>query len=180
MEARRCGCKDVRFWDPFIPEMVRAPGPLRERSRGRRGETGPNLAGSCVARKPTGGTEAGPCRTAWHPDQRTKIQLAEPALNPRERARLRAEIDAIVSGLYDLSPAEFAHILTTFPLPDRGQPPLTNDFFVRWDKQDKPKPEPRSYVTRDTALLAKLLANFAIAASPRPMIWPPGIATKSM
>jgi hypothetical protein len=83
-----------------------------------------------------------------------EIQLAEPALDPRERARLRAEIDAIVAGLYDLSPAEFGYILTTFPLLDRDQPPLVDDLFVRWNKQGKPKPEPRSYVTRDTALLA--------------------------
>jgi hypothetical protein len=83
-----------------------------------------------------------------------EIQLAEPALDLRERARLRAEIDAIVAGLYDLSPAEFGYILTTFPLLDRDQPPLPGDFFVRWNKQGKPKLEPRSYVTRDTALLA--------------------------
>jgi uncharacterized protein (DUF433 family) len=83
-----------------------------------------------------------------------EIQLAEPALDPRERAQLRSEIDSIVAGLYDLSPAEFAYILTTFPLLDRDQPPLPDDFFVRWNKQGKPRLEPRSYVTRDTALLA--------------------------
>jgi uncharacterized protein (DUF433 family) len=83
-----------------------------------------------------------------------EIQLAEPALDPRERARLRAEIDAIVARLYGLSPAEFAYIVTTFPLLDRDQPPLPGDAFVRWDKQGKPKLEPRSFVTRDTALLA--------------------------
>jgi hypothetical protein len=83
-----------------------------------------------------------------------EIQLAEPALDLRERAGLRAEIDAIVAGLYNLSPAEFGYILTTFPLLDRDQPPLPDDFFVRWNKQGKPKLEPRSYVTRDTVLLA--------------------------
>jgi hypothetical protein len=67
---------------------------------------------------------------------------------------LRAEIDAIVAGLYSLAPAEFAFILTTFPLLDRDQRPLHEDFFVRWNKQGKPKLEPRSYITRDTALLA--------------------------
>ena len=45
----------------------------------------------------------------------------------RERAFIRAEIDAIVAGLYQLSPAEFAKILTTFPLLDRDQPPLPGD-----------------------------------------------------
>jgi hypothetical protein len=83
-----------------------------------------------------------------------EIQLAEPALDLGERARLRAEIDAIVAALYDFSPAEFGYILTTFPLLDRDQPPLPDDFYVRWNKQGKPKLEPRSYVTRDTALLA--------------------------
>ncbi|HPU74188.1 MAG TPA: hypothetical protein PLA43_19715 [Bryobacteraceae bacterium] len=83
-----------------------------------------------------------------------EIQLAEPALDPRERARLRAEMDAIVAGLYGLTPAEFAYILTTFPLLDRDQPPLPGDAYVRWNKQGKPKLEPRSFVTRDTALLA--------------------------
>ena len=83
-----------------------------------------------------------------------EIQLAEPAIDLRERARLRAEIDALVAGLYQLSPVEFANILSTFPLLDRDQPPLPGDVFVRWDKQGKPREEPRSYVTRDNALLA--------------------------
>ena len=83
-----------------------------------------------------------------------EMLLAEPALDLRERARLRAEIDAIVAGLYDLSSAEFGYILSTFPLLDRDQPALPSDFFVRWNKQGEPKQEPRSYVTRDTALLA--------------------------
>ena len=56
--------------------------------------------------------------------------------------------------MYGLTPAEFARILTTFPLLDRDQPPLPGDYFVRWNRQGKPKLEPRSYVTRDTALLA--------------------------
>jgi uncharacterized protein (DUF433 family) len=83
-----------------------------------------------------------------------EIHLGEPALDPRGRALLRAEIDAIVAGLYNLSPSEFAYILTTFPLLDRDQPPLPGDLIVRWSRQGKPKEEPKSYVTRDTALLA--------------------------
>ena len=83
-----------------------------------------------------------------------EIHLGDPATDPRERASLRAQIDAIVAGLYGLSLAEFAYILTTFPLLDRDQPPLPGDLFVRWNKQGKPKEEFRSYVTRDTALLA--------------------------
>ena len=38
------------------------------------------------------------------------------ATDPAERARLRAELDGLVAHLYGLSEAEFAHILTTFPL----------------------------------------------------------------
>ena len=85
-----------------------------------------------------------------------EIQLAEPVMDDRERGLIRAEIDAMVAGLYRLSPAEFAKVLTTFPLLDRDQPPLPGDLFVRWNKQGRPKEEPRSYVTRDTALLAYL------------------------
>lgn len=37
-------------------------------------------------------------------------------LEPLERARLRAELDGLIAHLYGLTEAEFAHILTTFPL----------------------------------------------------------------
>jgi len=36
--------------------------------------------------------------------------------NPIERARLRAELDGLIAHLYGLTEAEFAYILTTFPL----------------------------------------------------------------
>ena len=36
--------------------------------------------------------------------------------HPVERARLRAELDGLIAHLYGLTEAEFAHILTTFPL----------------------------------------------------------------
>jgi hypothetical protein len=38
------------------------------------------------------------------------------ATEPAERARLRAELDALVAHLYGLTEAEFVHILATFPL----------------------------------------------------------------
>ena len=60
--------------------------------------------------------------------------------DPGERARLRAEIDALVADLYGLSEEDFAYILTTFPLLDRDQLPLEG--------------EPKSFITRDQALLA--------------------------
>jgi hypothetical protein len=62
------------------------------------------------------------------------------ATDPRERAQLRAEIDALVADLYGLSEEDFAYILTTFPLLDRDQPPLPG--------------ERKSFITRDQALLA--------------------------
>lgn len=33
-----------------------------------------------------------------------------------ERARLRAELDGLIAQLYGLTEAEFAHVLSTFPL----------------------------------------------------------------
>jgi len=85
--------------------------------------------------------------------ERLALGNERPATDLRERARLRAEIDATVADLYGLSVAEFAYILTTFPLLDRDQPPLPGDFFVRWNRRRQPRLEPRSFVTRDTALL---------------------------
>ncbi len=57
-----------------------------------------------------------------------------------ERARLRAAIDATVADLYGLATADFAYILTTFPLLDRDQPALPG--------------EAQATITRDQALLA--------------------------
>jgi uncharacterized protein (DUF433 family) len=55
--------------------------------------------------------------------------------------------------LYGLSVQEFAYILTTFPLLDRDHPPLPGDLIIRWGAKGRAKPEPRSYITRDLALL---------------------------
>lgn len=60
--------------------------------------------------------------------------------DPSERAHLRAEIDARVANLYGLREEDFAYILSTFPLLDRDQPALPG--------------EPKSFITRDLALLA--------------------------
>jgi hypothetical protein len=60
----------------------------------------------------------------------------------QERARLRAEIDAVVADLYGLSEHDYAYILSTFPLLDRDQPALPG--------------EPASSITRDLALLTLL------------------------
>jgi hypothetical protein len=39
-----------------------------------------------------------------------------PATDPAERAQLRAELDAMVAHLYELTEVEFTHILGAFPL----------------------------------------------------------------
>jgi hypothetical protein len=85
------------------------------------------------------------------------------APKPHQLMKLRAELDAAVAHSYKLTVAEYAHILTGFPLLDRAQPPLEGDLFVTdtdregpgvlttpWGKYDT---QPRSFITRDLALL---------------------------
>lgn len=81
----------------------------------------------------------------WTPDKA--------ATDLRERAELRARIDALVAELYGVSMAEYALILSTFPLLDRDQPALDGDVFIRMTKKGQ-KITPRSFITRDKALLA--------------------------
>ena len=58
------------------------------------------------------------CTTPAFDDLAREVGLhhAGGATDPGERARLRAELDGIIAHLYGLSEAEFAHILSTFPL----------------------------------------------------------------
>lgn len=76
-------------------------------------------------------------------------------LDVRSRARLRADIDARVARLYGLTAHEYALVLSTFPLLDRDQPPLPGDVFIRMTNRGE-KVEPRSFITRDLALLTFL------------------------
>jgi len=88
-----------------------------------------------------------------------------------ERATLRAEIDAIVADLYDLSVEDYARILTSFPLLDRKFESLEGDYFltesddsikskngknegVHWIENSSGvfEMKPRSFITRDFAL----------------------------
>jgi len=64
----------------------------------------------------------------------------------------RAALDALMAELCDVTPHEYAYILSTFPLLDRDQPPLPHDYRIRatnkgteWRKI--------SFITRDLALL---------------------------
>jgi len=59
-----------------------------------------------------------------------------------------------VSKMMGISPTDLAAILSQFPLLDRDQPWLPRDGFIAYDKKGKPKFKPRSFVTRDKALLA--------------------------
>jgi len=59
------------------------------------------------------------CTTPEFDDLATEVGLGshrKGATDPAERARLRAELDALVAHLYGLTEDEFAYILTTFPL----------------------------------------------------------------
>jgi hypothetical protein len=81
----------------------------------------------------------------WHPVYAENLPRFFPiptvaTVRDIERARIRAEIDALVADLYGLSEEDFAYILSTFPLLDRNMPPLPG--------------EPKSFITRDLALLA--------------------------
>lgn len=65
-----------------------------------------------------------------------------PALTLPDRAACRARLDARVARLYRLSSKDFAHVLGWFRLLDQDQPPLPG--------------EPKSFITRDLALLEYL------------------------
>ena len=51
--------------------------------------------------------------------------------DPAERAKLRSELDAMVAHLYRLTEAEFAHILSTFPLVKDEVKQAALDEFIR-------------------------------------------------
>ncbi|MEO8973618.1 MAG: DNA methyltransferase, partial [Ktedonobacteraceae bacterium] len=48
------------------------------------------------------------------PDSRWSLEVV--AINPVERANIRAELDALIAHLYDFNEEEFGYILTNFPL----------------------------------------------------------------
>lgn len=88
--------------------------------------------------------------------------------DPWRRAELRAELDAIMADLYGLTIPEYARVLTTFPLLDRGYRSLPGDLFLtEGDEKSKGDEgmttltttfgifecESRSFITRDFALL---------------------------
>ncbi|MEI8095331.1 MAG: hypothetical protein WCG80_14065 [Spirochaetales bacterium] len=86
--------------------------------------------------------------------------------DPWKRAELRATLDVLVASAYGLTTTDFARVLTTFPLLDRDQPALEGDCFVTEGTADDTgavevpwgwvQTKPRSFVTRDLALLTWL------------------------
>jgi hypothetical protein len=59
------------------------------------------------------------CTTPEYDDLAKEVGLTSHkngVTNPTERAKLRAEIDGLVAHLYGLTEAEFAHVLSTFPI----------------------------------------------------------------
>ncbi|MHB8995892.1 MAG: Eco57I restriction-modification methylase domain-containing protein [Armatimonadota bacterium] len=117
--------------------------PCPETPRGPVAET----LGECAARL-----------ALWHPSTTSLLtsvglQASSVATTLSERATLRAEVDAIVADLYQLSEEDFAFVLSTFPLLDRDQPPLPGDCVIgRTGAREQRRP--KSYLTRDKALLA--------------------------
>jgi hypothetical protein len=71
------------------------------------------------------------------------------------RAVLRAEIDARIAKRYALSAAEYACVLTHFPLLDRSYKPLAGDAF-KAEGTDETKTD-RAFITRDLALHSYVL-----------------------
>ena len=56
------------------------------------------------------------------------------------------------SPLFELTPSEYAYILTTFPLLDRDEPPLPHDYRLRATNKGLDR-RMQSFITRDLALL---------------------------
>jgi hypothetical protein len=66
--------------------------------------------------------------------------------------RDRALLDAMMAGLFELTPSEYAYILSLFPLLDRDQPPLPHDYRIRATNKGV-EWKRISFITRDLALL---------------------------
>ena len=65
---------------------------------------------------------------------------------------LGPKFDAVLATLFELTPAEYAYILSTFPLLDRDQPPLPGDHRIRSTNKGIDRRR-QSFITRDLALL---------------------------
>jgi hypothetical protein len=67
-------------------------------------------------------------------------------------ASVRAALDAAMAELCEITPYEYAYILSTFPLLDRDQPPLAHDYRIRATNKGT-EWKRISFITRDLALL---------------------------
>ncbi len=75
--------------------------------------------------------------TKWTPSHSTGsvTKKGSGATEEKERAKLRAEIDAIVAHLYGITEEEFVHILSTFPLVSDYIKSLTKNTFKDFAKE---------------------------------------------
>ncbi len=60
--------------------------------------------------------------------------------------------NSVIAEVSELTPIEYAYLLSLFPLLDRDQPPLPNDYRIRPTKKGLER-RPISFITRDLALL---------------------------
>jgi len=81
--------------------------------------------------------------------------LPEVILSTRQPDSRQALLDSVVAEQFELSHAEFAYILTTFPLLDRDQPPLPHDYRLRATNKGLDR-RMQSFITRDLTLLTYL------------------------
>jgi hypothetical protein len=77
-------------------------------------------------------------------------QLGVRVANEREDGA-RALLDAVMAELVELTPHEYAYVLSTFPLLDRDQPPLPHDYRLRPTNKGLERRQ-ISFITRDLAL----------------------------
>src|SRR5271157_1335937 len=85
------------------------------------------------------------------PDHALDEFLASPLSHQRKDLD-RGLVDASFAELFELTPAEYAYILSTFPLLDRDQPPLPGDHRVRPTNKGTDRRR-QSFITHDLALL---------------------------
>ena len=79
------------------------------------------------------------CTTSEFDDLAREVGLRDHrdgVTDPKERARLRAELDGMIAHLYGMTEEEFAYILTTFPLVDQS----VKDAALQAYREFAPKP----------------------------------------
>lgn len=108
------------------------------------------------------------CTTNEFDELAAEIGLDPPNRNagvtdPKERARLRAELDGMIAHLYGLTEGEFAHILSSFPLVEHEVKDEALDAYrdlVKSGMAKKLNPEaPEGEISEDDQQIMKLIAE---------------------